>query len=287
MFSKRIRTSLLSGLAAFLLLSTVGASSATATRPCAPATDFDSGDFSNPTVINNEWLPLVPGTQFILDGVANRGGGLLPHRVVTTVTDLTKVIDGIPAVVVLDKDFNADVLVESELAFFAQDDGGNVWSLGEYPEEYGNGILLGAPNTWISGLAGAEAGTIMRADPRLGTTWYGQGSAPEIAFLDCGKVYKTGQQISVPSYENVLVTKETSPLEPGGLQLKYYASGVGNIAIGAVGDPEGETLVLTGTERLASGDFAQINTEALSQDCRGYQFGPDVYDVTPHIGLCT
>ncbi len=282
MITKRIRSILLSAMTAFLLLPTFWVSSASATRSCTAATDFDPNNFSNPTQIDNEWLPLVPGRQLTLDGVANRGGGLLPHRVVTTVTDLTKVINGVPTVVVFDQDFNESDLVESELAFFAQDDEGNVWSLGEYPEEYEGGVFLGAPSTWIPGVAEAEAGTMMRADPQLGTPWYSQGSAPNIDFLDCAKVYKIGQQICVAScYENVLVNKETSPLEPGGLQLKYYAPGVGNVAVGAVGDPEGETLVLTGFRTLTSAELSQVHGQALSQDARGYTVSPDVYGLTP------
>ena len=42
-------------------------------------------------------------------------------------------INGVNAVVVWDRDFQNGELVEEELAFMAQDDAGNVWSLGEYP----------------------------------------------------------------------------------------------------------------------------------------------------------
>src|SRR3990170_3720292 len=70
---------------------------------------------------------------------------------------------------------SAGQLVETELAFFAQDDDGNVWNLGEYPEEYENGEFVGAPSTWIAGLAGAEAGVHMLAEPRQGTGYYLQG----------------------------------------------------------------------------------------------------------------
>src|SRR3989304_4345726 len=61
------------------------AASGPAKLPCDPAADFNATDFSNPTTIDNEWLPLVPGTQLILARLANRGGGLLPPPVVFTV----------------------------------------------------------------------------------------------------------------------------------------------------------------------------------------------------------
>ena len=269
----RVRSALLSSLAALvLLLASAGAVGASATQTaiasCAPAVDFDSNNFSNPTTINNKWFPLVPGTQYILEGQANRGGGTLPHQVIFTVTDLTKVIDGVRTVVVWDRDLNEGQLAEAELSFFAQDKAGNVWNLGEYPEEYEDGVFVGAPSVWISGLAGAEGGLHMLANPRTGTSWYLQGSAPAIEFLDCAKVLKTGEKTCVPinCYDDVLVTDEVSPLDQGGgHQLKYHALGVGIIQVGAVADREGETLVLT---RLVHLSQRGLNNEIGRASCR-------------------
>jgi hypothetical protein len=50
-------------------------------------------------------------------------------------------------VAVWDRDFQDGELVEEELSFFAQDDGGTVWNFGEYAEEYEDGEFVGAPNT--------------------------------------------------------------------------------------------------------------------------------------------
>ena len=62
-----------------------------------PATEkpFKHSNFSDSSKVDNTWLPLVPGTQLTYEGRANRGTGVLPHRIVSVVTDLTKVIDGI------------------------------------------------------------------------------------------------------------------------------------------------------------------------------------------------
>ncbi len=286
----RVRSALLSSLAALvLLLASAGAVGASATQTaiasCAPAVDFDSNNFSNPTTINNKWFPLVPGTQYILEGQANRGGGTLPHQVIFTVTDLTKVIDGVRTVVVWDRDLNEGQLAEAELSFFAQDKAGNVWNLGEYPEEYEDGVFVGAPSVWISGLAGAEGGLHMLAKPRTGTSWYLQGSAPAIEFLDCAKVLKTGEKTCVPinCYDDVLVTDEVSPLDQGGgHQLKYHAPGVGIVQVGAVADREGETLVLTRLVHLGPSGLAKARNAALKLDTHGYEVSPFVYGLTPH-----
>jgi hypothetical protein len=119
--------------------------------------------------VTNTFLPLIPGTQFTFEGVADRGDNLLNHEVIFTVTDLVRTIDGVNTVVVWDRDINNGVLQEAEIAFFAQDKEGNVWNLGEYPEEYEDGNFIGAPNTWISGQKDAQGGVHMLADPQTST----------------------------------------------------------------------------------------------------------------------
>jgi hypothetical protein len=282
-----VRSTLLSVfIVSLLLLTSIGtaAGRTTATAPsCSQATPFDLKNFPHPPKIDNQWFPLVPGTQFVLEGRANRGGGPLPHRVVTTVTDLTKVINGVRTVVIWEQDLNENQLQEAELAFEAQDNAGNVWNFGEYPEEYEDGKFTGAPNTWIVGQARAEAGTAMLAQPKEGTPEYLQGSAPEIKFLDCAKVFAVGQKTCVPlgCYENVLVTDEHSPLDPeSGHQRKYYAPRVGNVQVAAVEDPEGETLVLTQLTHLSPDALAAARQEALKLEKHAYEIAA-VYRQTP------
>jgi hypothetical protein len=250
--------------------------------------DFDPNNFSDSTNIDNKWSPLEPGMQFIYEGRSNRGLGRLPHRVVFTVTDLTKEIDGVRSVVLWDRDYNSGKLLEGELAFFAQDDDGNVWNMGEYPEEYdeeGNGTFEAAPDTWFSGVDHARAGILMRGDPQVGTTRYRQGFAPTIGFADVAKVVKTGQHSCVPvgCYDDVLVTDETNPTEPtDGHQLKYYAPGVGNIqAAPGRGGKEREILDLVKVVRLTPGAQEFARKEALRIEKRGYQKRKDVYGKTP------
>jgi hypothetical protein len=277
---KRVRPAVLTILFASLLVfaSPVAASADEPEKPaCNPVAPFIAYDFLNPTKIDNRWNPLIPGTQFTLNGVADRGGGLLPHQVVTTVTDLTKVVNGVRAVVIFEKDINEGELQEAELNFQAQDSAGNMWNLGEYPEEYENGKFNAAPDVWIAGLAEAQPGNSMIANPQLGSPEYLQGWAPEIEFLDCAKVAQMQQRTCVPAgcYEDVMVTNERSPLEPeSGYQVKYYAPGVGNVQVGAVNDPEGETLVLSKVSQLSAEDMAKIRQEALELEKRAYKVSP-------------
>ena len=255
-------------------------------RAVAQAThlDFDRRNFTASTRIDNRWNPLVPGTQFIYEGRSDRGHGRRAHRVVFTVTDLTKVIDGVRTVVLWDRDINGGRLLEAELAFHAQDDDGNVWNMGEYPEEHEGGKVVGAPDTWIAGLAGARGGIMMRGAPRVGTSSYLQGFAPAIEFSDRAKVVRAGVRDCVPlrCFEDVLVTDETNPLEPAdGHQRKFYAPGVGNIRAAPAGGKEKEVLVLTQVRRLGPAEMAEVRREALKLDRRAYRIRAKLYGRTP------
>jgi hypothetical protein len=249
---------------------------------CNRPVKFERNDFSRRQVIDNRWLPLIPGTRLTLEGRANRGGGPLPHTVTFTVTDLTKVIDGVRTRVVWDVDVNEGELAETELAFFAQDRRGNVWNLGEYPEEFEEGRFVGAPSTWIAGLDGAEGGIHMLERPAVGESWL-QGFAPGIEFLDCARVFTIRKQLCVPfrCYGQYLRTHERSPLDPeGGIQTKFHAPGVGIVQVGALNDPEGETLVLTDVARLGPEELAVSRWEALQLDARAYAVS-ELYGRTP------
>jgi len=248
-------------------------------------TDFNPAAFPDAPKVDNKWLPLTPGMQYVFTGQASQGGAPLPHQVIFTVTDLTKVINGVRTVVLWDRDISEGELVEAELAFHAQDTNGTVWNLGEYPEEFEGGAFIGAPNSWLAGVAGAQAGIAMRANPRPGTPPYLQGFAPGIDFEDQGAVDKVGQQVCVPTgcYNDVLVMDETNLRAPGeGHQLKLHAPGVGVVRIDpGPGSQDLESLVLTEIKQLGPEEMAKVRGQALRLDRRAYRFAAEVFQGTP------
>jgi hypothetical protein len=240
---------------------------------------FDAGNFRRSATVDNEWLPLRPGTKFVFTGKSVDG----EKRLVFIVTDLVKVVGGVRSAVVWDRDYTDGELVEAELAFFAQDDDGNVWHTGEYPEEYEGGKVAGIP-AWLAGVNGATAGIEMNAQPRLGTPVYAQGFAPPpVSWNDHAQVFATGRQTCVPyrCYRNVLVTREFNPDEPGS-QLKYFAAGVGNIRVGWLSSKEKdkEVLVLRDVVRLGPAALGNVRAEALKLEQRAYRSKPGVYGRT-------
>jgi hypothetical protein len=283
------RTVVLLALAGCLVATTAAVATARSGKSEAALRDFDPARFPAVPVVDNRWLPLVPGTQLVLEGHANADGTRGAHEIVATVTDLTKEIAGVRTVVVWEQDVQAGKIQESEISFSAQDLGGNVWLLGEYPAEYRHGRFARAPDVWIAGMQGARAGVAMRAHPRPGTSSYFQGLAPAIEFNDKAEVATTGGRTCVPAscYEDVLKIREWNPLEPKeGFQLKYYAPDVGNVRVGAVGGTDHEVLVLRSVRRLDAAELAEARTAALDLEAHAYR-GSKAYRGTRRLERCT
>ena len=240
---------------------------------------FDPANFDETsTIIDNPYLPLTPGTQFVYEGTALEDDELVERRIVSTVSGFIKEINGVDAVVFWERDFNEGLLIESELAFFAQDKDGNVWHLGQYRETYDEEEFVGGRAWMVGHLEGAEAGVFMWADPQahLGAPSYSQGFAPEpFNWTDRASVAEIGQQTCVPvdCYDDVLVTEEEDDENPGAFQLKYYAPGVGNVRVGYRGDdPEEEELELVEVKQLDPAEWAEADTEALALETRAYTY---------------
>jgi hypothetical protein len=239
-----------------------------------PYETLDKSKFSRSTTIDNEWLPLTPGARRVYEGFSAEGNRRIPRRLVLTVTDVAKVIDGVRTLAVWGVDYAAGRLGQSDISFYAQADDGTVWYLGEYSEEYEGGKLASAP-AWLHGRDQARAGIMMPADPRPGTPSYSQAWAPAAQVTDRGKVDQIGARTCVPTgcYEGVLVIAETSKEEPRAEQLKYYARGVGNVRIGwrGKGDKGQETLELKEIVALGPEDLAKARAAALDLDRRAHR----------------
>lgn len=234
--------------------------------------DDDSANVVNP------WFPLEPGTRYVWEGRAfTDEGERVDRRVVFIVTDLTKVIGGVRAVVGWDRDFNGNTVGESELIFYAQDRDGNVWHLGEYVEHWNEGELDGG-RLWVVGdPEGAKAGIAMHAKPQAGTASYSQGFAPRPWFWDDhARVSDVGVRTCVPvrCFDDSIVIEEFEPRFPGAFQLKYYALGVGNIRVGWRGpnDDEQEVMVLKKFHHLSPEALAEVRAQVLEQENRGYAY---------------
>lgn len=247
---------------------------------------FPYDRFSDPTVIDNPYLPLTPGTRWAYDGHTVEDDEEIPHQIVTIITDLTKVIDGVEAVVGYEEDWSDGQLVEVEIFFAAQDDDGNVWRLGEYPEEFEDGQFIEA-KPWLAGVQDALAGYMMLAEPRAGDRSYAQGWGPAVEWADRGRVIEAGIQdcVAVGCHQDVVVVEEWDIAEPLARQLKFHAPGVGVIRVDWSGsaDQGQEELELVEFGQLTAQELGEARAKALALDARAYETSPDLYGATEPI----
>jgi hypothetical protein len=187
------------------------------------APQIDPKDFD--TVIDNPFMSLTPGMTYVYKGQTGEGR----ERIKVTVTHDTKEILGVTCIVVLDRVFINDELVEETYDWYAQDFEGNVWYFGEDSTEYEDGNPISKEGSWEAGVDGAQPGIVMEADPRVGDSYrqeYYKGEAEDMA-----AVAGVGESVSIAygDYAGCLKTKEWTPLEPGVVEFKYYAPGLGLI----------------------------------------------------------
>jgi hypothetical protein len=186
---------------------------------------LDPADFS--TRIDNRYWPMAPGSRWVYR--EERGGGRF-QRVTVTVTHQTKkVAAGVTARVVHDVVRRGGALVEDTYDWYAQDGDGNVWYLGEDTREYQDGKIATREGSWEAGVDGAQAGIIMPARPRVGMRYrqeYYAGKAEDRA-----EIVALRRRATVPygRFDRLLVTRDSTPLEPSAVEHKYYAQGVGPV----------------------------------------------------------
>jgi hypothetical protein len=196
---------------------------------------FDPANFVDPdeigaSVTPNPYFPLIAGTQWVSEN---------EDEVITdTVTDRTKLIEGVTCRVVLDVVEADGEVIEITEDWYAQDLAGNVWYCGEIAQNFetfeGDAPewpeLVDIEGSFKASREGAKPGILMPASPQEGQTYRQEvalGEAEDLAEV----ISLTGTE-TVPAAGCVgdcLVSRDFTPLEPGVNEMKYYAPGVGLI----------------------------------------------------------
>jgi hypothetical protein len=218
---------LLAATAALLAASPGIASPHAPTPPLPRPSDFASR-------INNPWLPFPPGLVLTYRGIKDGQRAID----IETVTHKTKVIKGIRATVIHDRTYlwtghgakRRKYLGERTSDFYAQDKQGNVWYLGENTAVLAlDGHVISTDGTWRTGINGARAGIFIAAHPRIGTGGF-QEFYPGHA-EDRYRVLRLDAHARTPvaASRHALLTRETTALEPGVVDHKYYIRGIGDV----------------------------------------------------------
>lgn len=241
---------------------------------------FNPDDFDETSIIiDNKWNPMISGSEQIYEGIdIDEDGEEKAHTVMTAASDLTKVINGVRCLIIYERDYCEGKLEEQELAFFAQDKHGNVWHFGQYVEHYEDDGFFSGGRMWVAGTPKeAKAGIMMVADPKVGLPSWSVGWAPApFNWADRSQVHEMGKKVStkMKDYEDILMIRESSHEEQNAYQLKYYASGIGPVGVGWIGDdPNKETMDLVEVKKLEEAEMTKIREEVMAMERRAAGYG--------------
>ncbi len=182
---------------------------------------FDPSKFQ--AGVTHTYFPLLPGTVWTYEGQTEDG----LERIVVEALAETRVVAGVTATVVRDRVFLDGSLIEDTFDWYAQDEDGNVWYLGEDSKEIENGRVVSTEGSWEAGVDGARAGIIMPATPTVGQAY--QQEFYEGEAEDRGRILSLNESVAVPagSFTNCIQTEDTTPLERDVLEHKFYCPDVG------------------------------------------------------------
>lgn len=221
--------------------------------------DLDPADFT--ADVTNPRFPLRPGTRWTYRETTEDGEVV---RVVVTATALTRMVaDGVTARVVRDTVTLDGDIIEDTLDWYAQDSEGTVWYLGENTAEFEDKKVTTTAGSFESGVDGAQAGVIMPASPAVGMTYRQEHYRGEAE--DEGEVLTLGRRAVVPAgaYDDLMMTADTTPLEPDVLEHKYYAKGVG-LVLTVDKEAEGREQLLS-VERIPAAEARRAGRAPLGE----------------------
>ncbi len=189
--------------------------------------EFRHAQFVDPddiggSVAPNPWLPLIAGRTLVYRSPE--------EHVVVAITHQKKKIDGVWCRVVRDTVTSDGELVEDTVDWMAQDIYGNVWYCGEATAEYEDGFPVNVDGSFQAGDEGAKPGILMKAAPAVGDVYrqeFDLGNAEDAARVI--NLHGSAQTPAAACNGDCLVTRETTALEPGAAEKKFYKPGVGEI----------------------------------------------------------
>lgn len=194
--------------------------------------------------ITNRYWPMQVGDRWVYEETDEMGH---TQRVEVQVLDQTRTVAaGIEARVVHDVVTEDGQTVEDTYDWYAQDAAGNIWYLGEDTTEYEDDQAVSTAGSWEAGVDDAQPGILLPADPQPGITYRQEYLAGEAE--DTAVVLSTTEPAQTPTgtYTDVLLTRDTTPLEPDLAELKFYAPDIGPVLVlQTSGGNSRETLIQT------------------------------------------
>lgn len=174
----------------------------------------------------NSYFFLQPGYQLTLEG--EEDGEAV--RLIVTVLNETKTVDGIETRVVEERESVDEELVEVSRNYFAIcTETNDIFYFGEEVDDYEDGEIVSHEGEWEAGVDDARAGMIIPANPVVGMKYY-QEIALGVA-EDRAEIISLNEVVDTPAgrFNKVLKVEETNPLEGNEKEYKFHAPGIGLI----------------------------------------------------------
>lgn len=267
------------GLAASLLAAGCGLGAKGAPKPLKfTEVAFDPKNFVDPRGVGNPWFPLKPGMQWLREGTTLVGNRQVPNKVVVTITDAVRVINGVKAVLSYDHSVAAGEVVQESLDYFAQDKFGVIWVLAGATEQFEAGRFVAVDEVWMDGREGSKAGTLMPAHPAV-TTPPWSIAQPKGEDGDAAKVDRIQTKECEPyrCFNDVLVVEEGKRKALNN-EFKYYVRGVGQIRNEPLAASRHEDIErLINVTQLSAAGLTEATDEALRIDAQAAKEWPKVF----------
>jgi len=183
--------------------------------------EVDEGDFVSE--VTNTFSPMRAGARWVYQSESD---GEVEVVTVEVLAD-KQTVWGVSATVVRDTVTVDGEIEEDTRDWFAQDEHGNVWYLGEDTCQYDDGECVSHAGAWEAGVDGALPGVLMPGSPSVGDRYY-QEYLADVA-EDFGEVVAIDTRVQVPAgnFQRCVRTRDTSRLAPDVEEFKTYCPGVG------------------------------------------------------------
>ena len=206
----------------------------------------------------------------------------VPHEIITTMTDVIRDIDGVPAIAMLDESTDSSEVSQVGMDYLALDRDGNVWILGGYTEEYEGGEYTNTEAAWLGNADGQMVGILAPGDVTLNTEQWCIGAAPDEA-ASVGRPVEVGvrQCVAFGCFDNVRVVQEGQVGAPDN-ENKSYAPGVGvinNVPLDA--SLHKDRFELLNFLTLTPEGLAEASTTVLDLEAHARTTAPDVFGFAP------
>lgn len=249
---------------------------------CGTTVAFDPANFVDPTTSTNPYHPLRPGMQWVRGGTTLVGDREVPHEIITTMTDVIRMIDGVPTVAMLDESTDSGEVAQVGMDYMALDVDGNVWILGGYTEEYEGGEYTNTESAWLGAEGGQTIGILHPGEVTIDTPqWCIGGDADEDPSV--GEPVEIGASVCVEfgCYDDVRIIQEGEVGAPDN-EHKYYAPGVGvinNVPLDS--SLHKDRFELLNLVELTPEGLAEASQTVLDLETHAYETAADVYAGTP------